>query len=184
MSDETQTTETAKADPAPAGDDTAHLRREVERLTKALASRQAAEVEARAAAEQAERDAAAKRGEWERLYGEEQARGRTLAEKLAAETGARERYEAHLRERIESAVAGAPEAARATWKAALEGLDPLKAHHVLAALQSAAPTASAPTPKPGAAGPTRSVLRFDPHSDADRQAAVLAALKRAAAGGE
>lgn len=182
MNEEAKKTET-KPDPASgAGDETAKLRAEITRLTSALADRQKAEAEARAKAEDLEKAEAAKRGEFERLYGESEARSKATAEQLEAEKAARARFEEHLRGQVDAAVKAAPEALRESWKTALEGLDPIKASQVLEALRSSSPPPA--TTRPGPAGKGgNSGIRVDPHSSASTQAAVLAGLKAALGSG-
>lgn len=129
------------------------LRRETERLKSALAKREADDAKAKAKADASERDAAAKRGEWEKLYGESEAKGKTLAEQLEQERGKRESYEKLLSERVESSLKSVEDAElRKTWKGALEGLDPAAQLRTLDALQATAGKVKPTTARPGAVG--------------------------------
>jgi len=137
------------------------LERDNARLAAALAKREEAEAKAKARAEATEREGAAKRGEWERLYGESETKAKSLEEKLAAEAAKREGYERLLEERIESGIKSVedPEL-RKSWKGALEGLTPDAKLRMLDALQATAGKSSTKpsTPKPGSAGRSRGVI--------------------------
>lgn len=152
--------------PAPSGGGDAaarlaKLERENERLTEALKKRQDAEAKAKSAAEAKEREAAAKRGEWERLYGEEQSKSKTLAEQLESERLARGELETFLSERMEQALKSVEdESVRKTWKAALEGQAPLQAQRTLDALMATLGNAqqSTPSPRPGTPGRSKTTI--------------------------
>lgn len=170
--EQTQGRTSPATQPAPAPEDATaqidpaafeKLRRDNERLTQALAKREEAETKARAKAEAADKDAAAKRGEWERLYGESEAKAKSLEERLAAEAAKREGYEKLLEERIESGIKSVedPEL-RKSWKSALEGLSPDAKLRMLDALQATAGKMprTTNTPKPGAAGRGRGTINL------------------------
>lgn len=135
------------------------LEREVTRLSAALAKREEAEAKAKAKAEADGREAAAKRGEWERLYGEEQAKGKTLSEQLEGERTKRESYERLLSERIESSLKAVEDTElRKTWKGALDGLSPDAQLRMLDALQATAGKTKPATTRPGAAGRSKRTI--------------------------
>lgn len=102
------------------------------------------------AKEAAEKAAAEKRGEWEKLYGEEKAKGTTLAQQLAEEQQRRQSYEEHLSARVKSALAEVPEGERPRWEQALKGLDPLRQDGILELLRAGVGVGGV---KPGPAGP-------------------------------
>lgn len=105
--------------------------------------------------EASEAEAAAKRGEWERLAKQHRAEADTLAKELDARNAAYEELEAHIKGQVSSALEGIDdEPLRKQWSTALDGLPPIKQHQMLAALQSArrAQEVAAPSERTGATG--------------------------------
>ena len=168
------------ADPAQTGDDDPkdaptpeELQKQLDDATKAQEKQAAENERPRMAAEKHDADKrgradaerkrkekeAAEKGEWEHLHREAQAElervkadGATAGETLS-------QYNAYLGEQVTAALdAVEDKAQRATWEAALDGLDPLRQHKVLRALQSAQPSseeADQTVPRGGAPGPRR-----------------------------
>jgi hypothetical protein len=137
------------------------LERENARLVKALEKRDADEKAAQEKASAAEREAAAKKGEWEKLYGEEKARGSSLAEQLKVERDRREGYERLLNDRVESALKGIEDKElKKKWEGALDGLPPDARLRTLDALLETAgrSPAPAPSPRPGAPGKSKVII--------------------------
>ncbi len=144
---------------APAAD-VEKMRRDNERMRKALEGLQEEKTKAAAAVEEKDREAAAKRGEWEKLYGEEKTKGKTMAEQLEGERKARGELEDFLRSRTKQALDAAPEDVRKSWKAALEAQpSAIAAQTTLDALiATMGASQQSPSPRPGAPGRNRSVI--------------------------
>jgi hypothetical protein len=136
------------------------LERENARLVKALEKRELDEKAAQEKASAAEREAAAKKGEWEKLYGEEKAKGSSLAEQLKTERERREGYERLLNDRVDSALKGIEDKElKKKWESAMDGLSPdAKLRTLDALLETAGRSAPNPTPRPGAPGKSKILL--------------------------
>ena len=134
----------------------------------------------------AEKAAAEKNGEFEKLYRESQENAKALEGETKAERERRERYEAHLKSEIEGRVSKIEDKAqREKLLKALDGLDPLKQHELLAAFSEMQPAQSQQpvTARPGAAGApkvNRQVLLNQPGKAGEdaRRAAIHAEYQR------
>ena len=132
------------------GDDSKSIAAENKRLRE-IASRYDAIVKDREAKES---EAAAKRGEWEKLAEQHRAKADALAKELDARNGAYAELEAHIKGQVSAALEGIEdEPLRKQWSSALDGLPPIKQHQMLAALESARRRdVAAPSERTGASG--------------------------------
>lgn len=124
----------------------AKLEADNNRLTGALADRHKEQ-------EAAEREAAEKRGEFEKLYGAEVEKAKTLQEQLEAERKSKSALEDYLKSDIEQTLKSIEdEGARKSLSEGLEGLDPVRQKKLLSAFLSQSQSAQMPTAKPGPPG--------------------------------
>ena len=205
--DQSQTTDPAAGDAEPAADPPeAHQEPSLSDLQKQLREREkllakeakdrkrleriAKKYDEKIQAEQEiERQRAEEKGEWRQLYDAEVEAAK--AARSEAERAAQELESAHeyLRTQIETGISAIEdESARAQLTAALEGLDPVRAHRLLAAMRATlggtTGKESAPPPRAGPAGRPKphqvrraDLQRVGAGSEDLRRAAVLAALK-------
>lgn len=163
--------------------------KDLERLEK-IAAKYDASVKGE---EDRKRKAAEEQGEWRRLHDEAEARASAVEAEKAALAERLSGYEEHLREQVNASLQAIEDAeARKRISAAIDGLEPMRAHAVVAAMLAAMPESGPRAIKAGAAGRPRAhapnasdLAERSAKGEQLRLHATLAALRqRGVVGGE